>query len=134
MISRTLLSASAAIMLFLGGVHLLYTAFTPKLNPSEGQVETAMRRSPIRIFAKTPVWDAWIGFNFSHRLGLILLALCSGTSSHADGKCCTVRIFWLFSDCWCSWHMSFWPECFGVCCRAWAISPLSGPLLIGSVV
>jgi hypothetical protein len=54
MISRILLSASAAIMLFLGGVHLVYTAFTHKLNPSEGQVERAMRRTPIRISAQNP--------------------------------------------------------------------------------
>ena len=40
---------SAAIILFLGGVHLTYTAFTHKFNPTEGQLETAMQRTPMRI-------------------------------------------------------------------------------------
>jgi hypothetical protein len=35
MISRILLGASATIILFLGGVHLAYTAFTHKFNPTE---------------------------------------------------------------------------------------------------
>jgi hypothetical protein len=78
MISRILLCASAAIILFLGGVHLVYTAFTHKLDPTEGQVETAMRRTPMRISAQTTMRDAWIGFNFSHSLGLILFGLVFG--------------------------------------------------------
>lgn len=78
MISRTLIGASAAIILYLGGVHLVYTAFTHKLNPAEEHLETAMRRTPMRISAQTTMWDAWIGFNFSHSLGLILFGLVFG--------------------------------------------------------
>jgi hypothetical protein len=78
MISRILLCASAAIILFLGGVHLVYTAFTHKLDPTEEQVETAMRQTPMRISAQTTMRDAWIGFNFSHSLGLILFGLVFG--------------------------------------------------------
>lgn len=78
MISRTLIGASAAIILYLGGVHLVYTAFTHKLNPAEEQLETAMTRTPMRISAQTTMWDAWIGFNYSHSLGLILFGLLFG--------------------------------------------------------
>ena len=78
MIARILLSASAAITLFLGGVHLKYTAFAHKLNPLEGQLETAMRRTPMRISDRTTMWNAWLGFNFSHSLGLILFGLVFG--------------------------------------------------------
>lgn len=78
MISRTLIGASAAIILYLGGVHLVYTAFTHKLNPAEEQLEAAMRLTPMRISAQTTTWDAWIGFNFSHSLGLILFGLVFG--------------------------------------------------------
>lgn len=78
MIARILLSASAAITLFLGAVHLQYTAFTHTLNPVEGQLETAMRRTPMRISAQTTMWNAWLGFNFSHSLGLILFGLVFG--------------------------------------------------------
>lgn len=78
MISRTLIGASAAIILSLGGVHLVYTAFTHKLTPAEEQLENAMSRTPMRISAQTAMWDAWIGFNFSHSLGLILFGLVFG--------------------------------------------------------
>ena len=78
MIARILLSTSAAITLFLGGVHLKYTAFTRKLNPVEGQLETAMRQTPMRISAQATMWNAWLGFNFSHSLGLILFGLVFG--------------------------------------------------------
>jgi hypothetical protein len=78
MIARILLSASAAITLFLGAVHLKYTAFTHTLNPVEEQLEAAMRRTPMRISAQTTMWNAWLGFNFSHSLGLILFGLVFG--------------------------------------------------------
>lgn len=78
MIARILLSASAAIILFLGAVHLKYTAFTHLLNPVEGQLETAMRQTPMRISPQTTMWNAWLGFNFSHSLGLILFGLVFG--------------------------------------------------------
>lgn len=78
MIARILLGASAAIILFLGGVHLQYTAFTPNLNPVDGQLETAMRRTPMRISGQTTMWNAWLGFNFSHSLGLILFGFVYG--------------------------------------------------------
>jgi len=32
----------------------------------------------MRISAQTTMWDAWLGFNFSHSLGLILFGLVFG--------------------------------------------------------
>jgi len=78
MISRILLGASATIILFLGGLHLAYTAFTHKFNPTEGQLETAMKRTPMRISDQTTIWNAWIGFHYSHSLALILFGLVYG--------------------------------------------------------
>src|SRR5215472_16717804 len=78
MISRILIGISAAIILLLGGIHLVYTAFTHKLNPAEAQLETVMRRTPMRISAETTMWRAWIGFNFSHSFALILFSLVFG--------------------------------------------------------
>jgi hypothetical protein len=76
MISRILLGASAAISLFLGGVDLECTAFTNKFNPTEEQLETAMKRTPMRISGQTTMWAAWIGFHFSRSMGLILSLVC----------------------------------------------------------
>jgi hypothetical protein len=93
MVARILLSASAAITLFLGGIHLKYTALMNKLNPVEGQLETAMRRTPMRISAQTTIWNAWLGFNLSHSLGLNLFGLVFGYLVIVGGKCCRGRIF-----------------------------------------
>jgi hypothetical protein len=78
MISRVLLCTSAAIMLFLGSVHLAYTAFTHKFSPTDGRLETAMKGTAMRISDQTTVWNAWIGFHFSHSLSLILFGLVYG--------------------------------------------------------
>jgi len=49
MISGSLIGASAAIILFLGSVHLTYTFFTHKFSPAEGQRETAMKQVPYLV-------------------------------------------------------------------------------------
>ena len=52
MISRILLDDSLGILLFLGGVHLAYTAFTHKFNPTDGQPETTVKRPLCASLAK----------------------------------------------------------------------------------
>ena len=78
MISRMLLAASAAIVLFLGSVHLAYTMFTQNFSPTDGQLEIAMKRTPMVISRQTTMWNAWIGFHFSHSIALILFGLMYG--------------------------------------------------------
>jgi hypothetical protein len=65
------------MFLVMGVVHGLLTAadvrrptqFTPK----DDAVRIAMRSTTIRFFrARTTVWDAWLGFNLSHSLGLLV--------------------------------------------------------------
>jgi hypothetical protein len=78
MLSRILLSASVAIILLVGSIHLVYTAFTHKLDPADRGLEMAMKGTAMRISGKTTMWNAWTGFNFSHSLGLILFGLVYG--------------------------------------------------------
>lgn len=78
MISRIPIGACAAIILFLGCVHLAYTFFTHKFSPTEGQLETAMKRVAPRISSETTMWKTWIGMHFSHSIGLILFGLIYG--------------------------------------------------------
>ena len=78
MISRILLSASAAIILFLGSVHLAYTMFTEQFNPTDGQLVTGMKHTAVLISRQTTMWNAWIGFHFSHSISLILFGLTYG--------------------------------------------------------
>lgn len=78
MISRILIGACAAILLFLGCVHLAYTFFTHKFSPTEGHLETAMKHVAPRISSETTMWKAWMGFHVSHSMGLMLFGLIYG--------------------------------------------------------
>ncbi len=70
-----LVTASAAIVLVLGLLHLLYTFGGTKLHPREPGTVRAMQQSAPRITRQTTIWRAWIGFNASHSLGLISFGL-----------------------------------------------------------
>ena len=65
-----------AIFVLLGLLHLIYTFLDirrpRRLVPDDPQVIEAMHRSSLRLTrGKTPMWNAWVGFNFSHSLGVI---------------------------------------------------------------
>jgi hypothetical protein len=74
-IASLLVVASAAIVLVLGTLHLLYTFRGNKLDPREPGLRQAMEQSTPRITRETTVWRAWVGFNATHSLGLMLFAL-----------------------------------------------------------
>jgi hypothetical protein len=61
----------------MGVVHGLLTALDVRrptqFTPRDDAVRIAMRSTTIRFFrARTSVWDAWLGFNLSHSLGLFV--------------------------------------------------------------
>ena len=72
MMPQILVAASAAIVLLLGFLHLAYMFFTRKLTPRDEELERNMRQALPRITSQTTMWKAWIGFNASHSLGIIL--------------------------------------------------------------
>jgi hypothetical protein len=73
-----LVVASAAIVFVLGVLHLLYTFQGRKLHPRDAETIRAMEQSTLGITRQATVWRAWIGFNASHSLGLVLFALIYG--------------------------------------------------------
>ena len=78
MVPRILVAASAAISLLLGLLHLAYTFFTRRLNPRDDGLERDMRQVSPRITSQTTMWKAWIGFNASHSVSLILFGAIYG--------------------------------------------------------
>jgi len=78
MMPRILVATSAAVALLLGFLHLTYTFFTPKFSPRDGALESDMRRISPRISSQMTMWRAWIGFNASHSLALILFGAIYG--------------------------------------------------------
>jgi hypothetical protein len=72
LVAQSLVLFSAAIALFLGSIHLVYTFFGAKLKPRDPTLPARMNEVPLVLTRETTVWKAWIGFNASHSLGIIL--------------------------------------------------------------
>lgn len=73
-----LMAASAGIILLLGLIHLALTFRGTKLHPRDTAVQAEMRNVTLVLTRDTTIWRAWIGFNASHSLGLILFGLVYG--------------------------------------------------------
>lgn len=78
MLSQLLIAASSAIVLLLGTIHLAYTFASTKLLPRDPTVIAQMKRDTLVISRQTTVWNAWIGFNASHSLGLMFFGATYG--------------------------------------------------------
>jgi hypothetical protein len=65
----------------LGLLHAVYTLADTRrprrLVPDDPAVIESMRSSTLRLSrGGTTMWRAWLGFNFSHSLGLLLFGFC----------------------------------------------------------
>jgi hypothetical protein len=82
-----LLTLGGAVFGVLGGLHAIYTFLDlrnpRRLVPVDPTVAHAMANSALRLSrGGTDMWRAWIGFNFSHSLGVLLfgaLAVWAGS-------------------------------------------------------
>jgi hypothetical protein len=74
-----LLILGGSVFGVMGGLHAIYTLLDlrnpRRLVPADPSVIHAMANSALRLSrGGTDMWRAWIGFNFSHSLGVLLLA------------------------------------------------------------
>jgi hypothetical protein len=78
-LSRYLFLAGALPFLFLGLAHVIATPLVlakPKgLSPRDPAVAEAMTRTSMLLTRRTDMWRAWIGFNLSHSLGVVLFGV-----------------------------------------------------------
>jgi hypothetical protein len=69
-----LVALGASFIGALGVIHLVYTFSGGKFSPRDPQVEAGMRATSPRLTRQTTMWKAWVGFNASHSLGVIVFA------------------------------------------------------------
>jgi len=69
-----LMILGASIFGILGLIHLIYTFFSNKFDAYDSSVTEAMKGTSIVLTKDTTIWNAWIGFNASHSLGVLLVA------------------------------------------------------------
>ena len=72
------MAASAAIIVALGAIHLVYTFTGTKLNPRDSVLHAAMRNVSPVLTRETTMWNAWVGFNASHSMGALMFGLVYG--------------------------------------------------------
>jgi len=77
-IARLLICASSAVVLVLGIAHLLIMYRGTKLKPRDQLLYEKMQLVPPIVSSETTMWKAWVGFNESHSIGLILFAAIYG--------------------------------------------------------
>jgi hypothetical protein len=78
MLPQVLISASAAIVLFAGTLHLHGTFFGPDLRPQDPELEARMKEVSPNVTSRTTMWKAWVGFNAILSLGLMLFGVLYG--------------------------------------------------------
>jgi hypothetical protein len=77
-IISTLLILGGVVFCWLGAMHAVYTfrdIRNPRLLvPADPSVAQAMANSALRLSGgRTNMWRAWVGFNFSHSIGVLLV-------------------------------------------------------------
>jgi len=75
MVSRVLMSASAAIVLVVGALHLRALFFSPELRPRDLELEARMKEVSPVVTSLTTMWKAWVGFNAMQSVGLMLFGV-----------------------------------------------------------
>lgn len=76
-VSRYLFLAGGLVLVLLGVAHVILTPRHPAqptgLSPSDPQLAASMSRTHLRLTRRLDMWSAWVGFNYSHSLGLVVL-------------------------------------------------------------
>ncbi|PCE23182.1 hypothetical protein BWP39_26205 [Paraburkholderia acidicola] len=85
MAAKILMVLSAGIMFLLGVVHLAYTFLGNKLTPRDPALQMSMDQISPVLTRQTTMWRAWVGFNVSHSMGLMLFGLVFGFLALAHG-------------------------------------------------
>jgi hypothetical protein len=85
---QTFFVAGATVFGLLGLAHAVLTLRdlqAPRsLTPTDESLRRAMAAAPLRLAPQTTIWNAWLGFNLSHSLGLLVFGTISGTMAFRD--------------------------------------------------
>ena len=84
-LASVLVAASGAIVATFGALHALFTFRGPRLLPRDDALRTRMQEVSPVITRETTMWKAWLGFNASHGLGLVLFGVLYAWLALAHG-------------------------------------------------
>ena len=95
MAAKLLMVLSASIIFTLGVIHFVYTFWGPTLTPRDPALQISMSQISPVITNETTMWRAWVGFNASHSMGLILFGLVFGFLALAHSQMLFQSLFLL---------------------------------------
>ena len=76
MLSPSLVTSAALIVLLLGALHLAHTFFSRNFDPRDGgELKALMQKTSPRITSQTSMWRGQVGFHASHSLGAVLFGI-----------------------------------------------------------
>ena len=79
MVAQTLYLLGCLPLILLGTLHLIFTLKDHKkpqhIVPRSENMIKEMRAEPLRLTRETSMWRAWIGFNISHSMAILLVGL-----------------------------------------------------------
>ncbi|QNA82594.1 hypothetical protein G4G27_00125 [Sphingomonas sp. So64.6b] len=75
---QILIASSAVLSFIIGALHLRATLFSSKLDPRDPDLAASMKNTSVMFTDKLLIWDAWVGFNASQSLGLLLFGTIYG--------------------------------------------------------
>ena len=84
-LASVLVTASGAIVAVFGALHALFTFRGPRLFPRDDALRARMHEVAPVITRETTMWKAWLGFNASHGLGLVLFGVLYAWLALAHG-------------------------------------------------
>jgi hypothetical protein len=87
----------AAVFASLGiahGVLTLRDLRVPRsFTPIDDNLRRAMAETPLRFAPQTTMWKAWLGFNLSHSLGLVIFGIFLGALALGDFRVVAENLF-----------------------------------------
>jgi hypothetical protein len=80
------------------GVLILRDLHEPRaFTPTDESLRRAMAEAPLRLAPQTTIWNAWLGFNLSHSLGLVIFGTLLGWLAFHDFDVVAENLFLRFS-------------------------------------
>jgi hypothetical protein len=87
-LNKTFFLLGAALFGLLGVAHAVLTLrdlqVPRSFTPTDENIRRAMAEAPLRLAPRTTIWNAWLGFNLSHSLGLLIFGSFFGTLALHD--------------------------------------------------
>jgi hypothetical protein len=123
-VPQLLCQAGACVFLLLGLAHGLMTLLDLRrphfFAPRDRQLIQALRQTSIGLSPRTNFWLAWLGFNLSHSLGLIIfgsgLIWLASVGGHAFGQAVISGVGALVGVIYLILALGFWFRGPGIWC------------------